>query len=221
LEDSDSLWALCPIETETGTIALSDFLWHGGDRNVLFVGSRTEPQANSSAGWYLEGPAHLLPWDLVEHADGTPSAVKSSTQNTGPIDLNLVDAVPLEPLDRIETTRREEGSGGAKPPGQQTNFDSEIPWTQETLWSRDFRRSLWEKKREPTPEPSPAKTTTTTFTATATAAATATSGAGRGVKRKVPEVLVIDDDIPQQQQQPAVQAPRRGRPPNRGKGKKK
>jgi hypothetical protein len=237
MERGDDDWALCPLETDTGTLSLSDFLWDRGEVSELFVGSRVgEQDGPHVASWYLESAARVQPWDLLEYSDTAASPANtmtkpSSTQNAGPIDLNLVDAVPLEPL-----TRRLQGEGGklatpldggGKLAGLWGNFDSEVSWAQETLWSRDFRRSLWERGPEASTSSSssepPAPPPTTSKAAAASATTKMGTAAGRGAKRKEPpeEIVVIDDDGPAAPTRQAAPAPKRGKGAARGKGRKK
>jgi hypothetical protein len=246
----DDDWAQCPLETDTGALSLSDFLWDRGEATELFVGSRAhEQEGRPVASWYLESAARVQPWDLVEYSEAAPSPSTTTkaalTQNAGPIDLNLVEAVPLEPLARPASTAvGGEGSvssgggssgpvlDGGKPAGLQGNFDSEISWAQETLWSRDFRRSLWEHtpkaskasaaSLDQSAEPAPAAA------AAAAAAAVASPKAGtvavRGSKRKEgPEdIIVIDVDGPgRARQAPPGPTAKRGRGGGRGRGRKK
>lgn len=88
------------------------------------------------------------PWDQLGGIEPTArDAREKASSNNGPIDLHkmqadIVDLAPqMQNLPPINTDQRSAKDSNFRI-ADQGNFDAEIPILQESMWQRDFRRSL-------------------------------------------------------------------------------
>lgn len=157
-------------------------------------------------------------WDNAEFTEPpVATSREAAIANSGSIDLHRLSARVLSVV-----SRQDESEDTDADRGRQTNFDSEIPILQESIWRSDYRRSLNVQLEvpppttgAPTPAPpeapspnayppvpaikseqaKPAKSTAP-FKAGAEPAAATTKKQITKKRKIAPEVIVVEDDSP-------------------------
>ena len=108
---------------------------------VRALGILSEP---ATATFWQDGQQYLgsaNPWELADHVDPPQTSARDDVQhNSAAIDLGRLQATTLE-LDTAPLPAQSRGPSSAFHLGDQRNFDFEIPFLQESVWQRDFRRS--------------------------------------------------------------------------------
>lgn len=126
-------------------------------RALTFQGTQPRPAVISDRS---TGKEYLTPnraWELLDHTDQVPENMRDAVAlNNGSIDLRKVQAKTIDPCSSAPS-RQILATPYEFHIGDERNFDSEIPSARDSLWQRDFRRSLTTQMELPPPAP-PANT---------------------------------------------------------------